>query len=325
MKSDPPALATAGQPVRGLILGYHRVTTLASDPYEMCLPPAQFRDQMAYLESHCHPLSLTELVSRAQSGDLPPRAVAVTFDDGYRDVLTNASPILLERGIPATFFVVTEALDGVAFWWDSLHGIFCSGKQLPSTLELDLPGETRRLDTRNHQEHRDAFWALYDVFRPLLAKPRDALVRELSAWSGIDPNGAPRATLTRGELLELAARPRHSMAAHTVHHLTLPNHPADVQEREIVDCKSDLEELLGEPVPALAYPYGAWNRTSVELARAAGFALGVTCHEAALQVGVDPMLVPRRLVSRDRARDFPRWLDACFEAGDGDPGATPGV
>ena len=56
-------------------------------------------------------LSLPDLVSRLERGTLPANAAAVTFDDGYADNLSEASPRLLEAGVPATLFVATGFLD----------------------------------------------------------------------------------------------------------------------------------------------------------------------------------------------------------------------
>lgn len=103
---------------RALILGYHRVWAAADDPHDLCVSPAHFAAQMAILRREAHPLSLSELVSRWRAGRLPPRAVAVTFDDGYLDTLTTALPVLARESVPATVFVMTGCL-GAAPWWDA--------------------------------------------------------------------------------------------------------------------------------------------------------------------------------------------------------------
>ena len=65
------------------------------------------------------PMQLAELVAGVGSDNLPRRAVAVTFDDGYADNLYNAKPILTALDVPATVFVTTGNL-GKQFWWDEL-------------------------------------------------------------------------------------------------------------------------------------------------------------------------------------------------------------
>ena len=82
--------------------------------------------------------------------------------------------------------------------------------------------------------------------------------------------------MTRHELQELGSRPGHEIGAHTVHHLFLPVHPSDLQKREMQESKAALEELTGERVRALAYPYGACDLTTTRVAEEAGFEIAVS-------------------------------------------------
>jgi peptidoglycan/xylan/chitin deacetylase (PgdA/CDA1 family) len=70
-------------------------------------------------------LSVTELSGAIEVGRLPRRAVVLTFDDGYADNLL-AKSLLEKRGLAATLFLSTGALDSShEFWWDELERIFC--------------------------------------------------------------------------------------------------------------------------------------------------------------------------------------------------------
>lgn len=93
------------------VLTYHGVC--AEPPDEWSVTPEQLRQHGRWLAAHCSPVTLLEIV-RWQRGELvlPPRAVAVTFDDGLRDVLTTARPILAELGIPATAFIAPGLIAG---------------------------------------------------------------------------------------------------------------------------------------------------------------------------------------------------------------------
>ena len=95
------------------ILTYHGVC--AAPPDEWSVTPAQLRAHARWLAESCRPMPLYDIV-RWQRGELelPNGAVAVTFDDGLRDVLTAAQPILAEYGIPATAFIAPGLLTGQA-------------------------------------------------------------------------------------------------------------------------------------------------------------------------------------------------------------------
>ena len=133
-----PAIG-AGRHDSGLVLLYHRVGGAGPDPHRINVGLAAFEQQMAWLASDCAVLPLRELVEGAHHGTLPDRAVALTFDDGYLDTLTNAMPILSRHGLPATCFVATEGLDGShVFWWDRLAVLLLGDGARPDELVLEL-------------------------------------------------------------------------------------------------------------------------------------------------------------------------------------------
>lgn len=82
-----------------------------------------FARQLAFLTSTFQPVSLSEAVERLRTGHTRGREVVVTFDDGFKNVLTNAAPALAEHGIRACFFLVTELVgsDGDGAWRRRLH------------------------------------------------------------------------------------------------------------------------------------------------------------------------------------------------------------
>lgn len=89
------------------IIGYHGVNDHPDNPY--AVSTGDFARQMEHLAAGFNVVSVDSLVEAIKSGgEIPPRAVAVTFDDGYGDVYTHAYPILKRLGIPATVFLAVE-------------------------------------------------------------------------------------------------------------------------------------------------------------------------------------------------------------------------
>ena len=89
------------------ILAYHHVSE--STPPSTSVSPAQFREHMQYLKENHTVVALDTLINLIQSGEIiPERAVAITFDDGFANILTNGHPILREFGFPYTIFVNTD-------------------------------------------------------------------------------------------------------------------------------------------------------------------------------------------------------------------------
>lgn len=91
-----------------LILMYH---SIANEPLPklkgLRVSIKTFEKQVAYLAKHgYHSLTLAEMIER--KNDIPPKTVVITFDDGYKDNLTNALPILQKYNFKATLFLVIE-------------------------------------------------------------------------------------------------------------------------------------------------------------------------------------------------------------------------
>jgi peptidoglycan/xylan/chitin deacetylase (PgdA/CDA1 family) len=97
-----------------LILTYHAVE---QGPPPLCTSPAQFRDQLDVLiDAGAEVLTVGGIADALRKGALPPRTVAISFDDGFASVARHAAPALAERGLPATVFCVAGALGRTNDW-----------------------------------------------------------------------------------------------------------------------------------------------------------------------------------------------------------------
>jgi peptidoglycan/xylan/chitin deacetylase (PgdA/CDA1 family) len=91
------------------VLMYH---SIADSDWFFSVPPRDFEHQMRYLKENFNPVKLRDVAEFVRGErELPPRSVAITFDDGYEDFYTNALPILEKYKIPATLFVIAGEPD----------------------------------------------------------------------------------------------------------------------------------------------------------------------------------------------------------------------
>ena len=108
---------TGAERLRGLssrpgtlrVLMYHKVNDQRGN--SLSVPTSLFDEQMAYLQQHYRVVSVPEVLSHLAGGDLPQRAVLLTFDDGYLDIFTNALPILKRYKHKAAIFVSTDFIE----------------------------------------------------------------------------------------------------------------------------------------------------------------------------------------------------------------------
>lgn len=291
------------------VLLYHRVcppADAATLDAELVIAPAVFAQQMAELRARCNPLSLAQLQA-ALEGDapLPPRAVLVTFDDGYRDLYDHALPALEANGVPAVVFVTTGFIQGeVTFWWDEL------GLALRhATVEaLELPMLERRQALTSAAQKRAAYRALEKILYP-----RDtAAQRQIlgAVWQAAKP--APRAREALSQRFALSWEQMRAMGAagiafgaHTRTHPSLgrvlsaltPDTRASWLESELESPRVALEAALQQPVTAFAYPYGLaadWL-DDARLANA-GYQLAFTSRPGLVRAASARWRLPRQFV-----------------------------
>jgi peptidoglycan/xylan/chitin deacetylase (PgdA/CDA1 family) len=294
-----------------LILGYHRVAVPVWDPYEMCVTPQRFAEQLAALRDHAHPMPLPVLVRAFADGTLPPRAVAVTFDDGYADVLTHAKPVLDRYRIPATVFVTSGYL-GREYWWDTLERLLRPPRPLPARISVaigrthfDWPGQDQ------HGDERTALLlALCDRLRPLAEAERQvALERIRDEFSPLPASGDPdQRAMTPDGLIALCADGLVEIGSHTATHPVLAALPPAGQRQELLDSKVRLEAIVRRPVTSFSYPNGSASAQTPALVRETGYTCACASHWDVARPGGDPFRLPRFWVPDMEGVRFRRWL-----------------
>lgn len=288
--------APASRPGRrsgGIALLYHRIGGRDADPHSLSVPAEAFDAQMSWLSRHCAVLPLHELREGARLRALPPRAVAITFDDGYVDTLTVAAPVLAGLGLPATCFVTTEGLAGPhEFWWDALASALLGDANYPGSIALHLPDGVRELPTTTRGERLFVHGLVYHAIVGATASERSKVVADIRSWAPEPARGPEARRMTASEISELAG---HGIAvgAHSVTHPLLPRLPRAEQVREIAGSRAELERIVGGPVASFAYPYGAYDKATIDAAAEAGITSAWTCEPRAMLGTDDGLSLPR--------------------------------
>jgi peptidoglycan/xylan/chitin deacetylase (PgdA/CDA1 family)/SAM-dependent methyltransferase len=300
----------------GLVLLYHRVQSGDPDPHGIAVTPAAFAGQMAWLAGHCAVLPLDELLEGATRRRLPPRAVAVTFDDGYLDTLETAGHCLSRHRLPATCFVATIDLDGPhVFWWDRMAAALLAGAP-PPALTLTLAGREWHFATSTPGERVLAHSVLYKHAREATPADRSRLIADLTAWRGSDPTSAQCRRLTADELRSLTAI-GFTLGAHSVTHPLMTHLSRTQQIEEIAASTSHLARIAGRAVTSFAYPFGAVDDAVREAAREAGVHCAFTCEPRALSRRDDMWRLPRVDARTQPIERFAGMIDSLLAGGAG--------
>jgi peptidoglycan/xylan/chitin deacetylase (PgdA/CDA1 family) len=245
-----------------LILFYHSISENSDrriDP-SIVVSPAHFDEQVRYLTSHTQVIALETFVDGVKNGKpLPQNSVIITFDDGYRDNLTNALPILKKYNAPATFFIATDLIsNGKGKWEDRMcYGLYNS-KVKKLVIESDgLANGSLTIPLETSRDRERAFFQLITTIGYLPLDARQPVIAQLEAQ--LDLRNQPETEplmLAWDEVRVMAADPNVTIGSHTVSHARLSLLTDEEVRHEVVDSKAQLEKELSKPIHLFSYPYG---------------------------------------------------------------------
>ncbi len=324
---------------KGLVLLYHRVSHAMLDPQLLMVQPDRFAEHLALLSDVCTPMPLAEMMLAAKANDLPSRAVALTFDDGYADNVLFALPLLEKHQVPATVFAVSGMVGAHhEFWWDELERLLLTPGMLPREFSLSVGGENVALnlgESARYTEKEAATHAGWSVLAKDDPSPRHILYRAM--YTPLLRLDGEQRWKVLGQLRDMArfsaqARETHRamnmdearrvaqssmtvLGAHTVHHPRLSELSDDAKREEVATSRSQLEDMVKMPVREFSYPYGGradYDSASVQAVRDSGFELAVSNFPGLVGSGTDCWQIPRHIVRDVTAQELGASLDGWF-------------
>jgi peptidoglycan/xylan/chitin deacetylase (PgdA/CDA1 family) len=297
---------------RLLILCYHGISF--EDEHEwspgLYLSAGGFRERMRILaEGGYSVLPLGEALQRLQNGTLPPRSVAITFDDGEYNFHALAYPILKEFGLPATLYVATYYCRKQIPVFD-VTAAYLMWKHRGRKLDMSglIPGQGEVL----LRDHRAVFQSLHRSVheRNLSADEKDAVAEELARRVNQDYDEIRRRRIfhlmTAEETAEVA-REGISIELHTHRHRT----PRDrgLFLKEIQDNRREIMEITGKRPEHFCYPCGDYVPEFFGWLREEGVRSATTCNLGFASAADDAMELPRLLdMATFSAVEFEGWL-----------------
>jgi peptidoglycan/xylan/chitin deacetylase (PgdA/CDA1 family)/SAM-dependent methyltransferase len=304
-------VARSDQPAVGVILMYHRVTDEPTSSGNMTL--TTLKGQLRCLSQQGY--NVVPLSAFRDLAALPPRALALTFDDGYEESLHFVAPLLQEFGFPATFFVTAGPLvtEEREFWWDRLARVFDSSAALPATITVKLATGSWRLPTVTALERRAVRERIATECIVSDLGARRALLDSIASFAGqIELAERPSSVLDAAGVEALSRCAGMNIGAHGVDHLWLPALSSIELHSETAGARAALEKTLAHTVETFAYPYGAADERALGAVHDAGFEVAVTSQTGDVHLTSDTLRLPRQDASRWTADQLQRELDRAF-------------
>jgi peptidoglycan/xylan/chitin deacetylase (PgdA/CDA1 family) len=294
------------------VLTYHRIIDPAAapemDPEVIDATPAELDAQLTLLGTHFRFVGLDDVIGWLDGRPLPPNPVLITFDDGYRECLSEALPILQRHQARAAFFVPTWYLrERRLFWWDRIAMLVHRSER--ARIELDYP-RSLVLD-----RERDCEAALMRALTIVKTERRLDLWRfleHLAEQSGVHVDPAEERAIVEQTLMtwsdvEKLVAAGMDVGSHTRTHRVLDTLSDEDLESELAGSRGELADVLGHASTSIAYPVGYPIEPRVRRALVrAGYRLGFTNQTGASWTGarVDPFAVRRMSMSRAQAHSM---------------------
>jgi peptidoglycan/xylan/chitin deacetylase (PgdA/CDA1 family) len=273
----------------GAILTLHHVRPPRPDRFQpnrlLEVTPDFLEEVVRYLRRcNLDLVSLDEMHRRLTEGDFRRRFICITIDDGYRDTLQWAYPILKRHDVPFCVYIPTSFPDRIGeLWWLAIEAVVARNNHV----SIFVDNEQQHFDCATVADKRHLFDQLYGWVRSFQTEDElRKVVRDLCGRYRVEiAEFCNDLCMTWEELALLAADPLVTIGAHTVNHVMLAKVPEKIARSEMQMSRSVIEASLGARPDHLSYPVG--DKTSAgprefKIAAELGFKTAVTTRPGVL-------------------------------------------
>jgi len=265
----------------GVCLMYHSITD--KKPVANQLNPIldigvhkeNFEEQIQYVAKNYNCIDLPTAVELLKKNRLPKKSVVITLDDGYKDNLTIALPILKKYNVPATIYITTGLIDRMStFWWFEQSDIINKN----SEISFVFNNNNYYFNLKTFEKKLATYAELNQLFKTLDLQQQNDLMQQLRKDNSTKYDYSEH-ILTWPEVIELSKENLITIGAHTINHPVLSRLNESQTKDEIILSRKLIENKIQASVEHFSYPYGGINEAGdreYNMARESNFASAVT-------------------------------------------------
>lgn len=253
---------------------FHRVSP-DRDPLWDPMDVTLFDRCIRYISKKYKVIPFEELVKNEEALSSKHKYATIMFDDGYKDNIEYAYPILEKYGVKASFYVVTDCIDrNVPTWTHVLEFSFQHTQSNSLRLNYDvLPKELQLMQALNHDD-KLTFASKLKPFLKKLDHTNRSIILEAIQKQFSDVT-FPEFMMNWEDLKQLVAS-GHRVESHTVNHLMLGTiEDESIVMKELIESKNRIHEMLGYYPVTISYPVGSYNAITKKLSEEAGYTIGL--------------------------------------------------
>ena len=257
------------------ILNYHRICSdnnFSKRSDELTVSVSKFKEQLIFLKKNYNLVCLDDLLNFKKSKRFK---ISITFDDGYKDNLNFALPILNEFNIPATIYITTKFFENeFSLWWYEIKDYIWENSE---NIKFIYNEKNYDFPIKKNSEKLKSFEKLMKITKKLDKNNQNKFLNALTKTNV--RKQYKNEILSKEDVKLLSSNPLITIGAHTHNHLSLKNLKKNDCIKEIKISKQILEDLISRKINHFSYPYGTKNdagKREFEIVKELGFRSAVT-------------------------------------------------
>lgn len=303
-----------------LVLMYHRILphddkrSLTEEP-GMTVTPETFRQHVNILKQYFDIIKLSDWLRLKLDGkELPSRACAITFDDGWADNFEFAFPILKELNVPATIFLVSDMIGTKEIFWPErltrlITTISSHYPQYWSHPQLEWlqknPSNYRFSETLPTREELSALITCAKDYSDQEIHDR---LTHIENTLQLEIENHPHSLLDWKQVTEMVDSNLIEIGSHTCQHIRLNKHtPRELLRKEIINSKDVIEKHIGQKVKTFCFPNGDFCPEALTLVKQ-NYASAVTTQSGWNSADTDNYMLQRIGIHQDISEDRTSFL-----------------
>lgn len=283
------------------VLYYHHVFATKNLYHPDDLSVNEFEGQINFLNNHFNVLPMKDAIRLLKQGKLPPKALVISFDDGYKDNYTNAVPILDKFSCSATFFISTEGVDKGYLWNDIIEQ--CIKQTDQTIISAEIIGKAINIET--NAEKISAYIKLINHLKFKANKERSTFIEQLKCQLDVFDF---QTTMMNPSQIRSLHNNNFEIGAHTHSHTILSTESDEDCYKELEKNKNKLQNIINQPINYLAFPNGLFQRDFNEkhctLAKKTGFKSAFSTNDGGALSSTNTYAIPRFMPYRKQLTLF---------------------
>ncbi|MEO8761003.1 MAG: polysaccharide deacetylase family protein [Bacteroidia bacterium] len=272
---------------------FHRISP-DIDPIWPPITPTHFEKIIQYLKRNFEIVPLENTILGNYKPTKSKKLCAITFDDGYKDFVEYAMPIIRKQNVPASMYVITDCVDANLPPWTFIfnHLLLNTKRSSIEINSIEIPDKLKKVSWKNTQEKINIINLFSPVLKRISDKERESVMQQIQTQ--IKDVDSPHNLMMNWDDIRAIKNIGIEIGSHSANHPPLSSDlRLDDVRHELKRSGEEIERETGKFPLAISYPFGMYSNESKKIAKEVGYKIGLTVSPKSYIFGEDQFEIPR--------------------------------